>query len=364
MRGAPVPATFASSSPPGQKDPMPVIHEHLAVDPAVLTDPDRRWRRMFPIDTVGGDVSEVIKAINDYLPERLVYAEGDSWFDKFTPLPSSGTNLLDAIRTPFMTAVVDVAHIGDEVRDMVRGHQALQTRAMFKLFSFNAILLSAGGNDLKNVFSDLFDTKASSADGITSAFQNKDLSRLARPASYTEFFEDVVRNIGRFVDLRNSAKDPVTRAAPIFVHGYDYLQPRPAAAKVFAITRIGRGPWLHGSLKAAGLSDEQMRAAADAIVDEMNRQLQQVIGALPNVHVIDQRGLLTPAEPGSTGHDADWLDEIHPSKDGFNKLARNRWDVPLSRALGWQPAADELVPALAPSNRSTALDNQTRDRTA
>ncbi|MBC7991647.1 MAG: hypothetical protein H7Z15_00195 [Rhizobacter sp.] len=336
---------------------MPVINDCLAVHPAVLTDPDRLWRRMFPIDTVGGDVSEVIKAINEYLPERLVYAEGDSWFDKFTPLPSSGTNLLDAIRTPFMTAVVDVAHIGDEARDMVRGHQARQTRAMFKLFSFNAILLSAGGNDLKNVFADLFDTKASANDGFTSTFQNKDLSRLAHPASYTEFFDEVVRNIGRFIDLRNSAKDPVTRAAPIFVHGYDYLQPRPAQANIFTLTRGGPGPWLHKPLKAAGLSDEQMRAATDAVVDEMNRQLAQVIAPLPNVHVIDQRGLLTPAEPGTTGQNADWLDEIHPSKEGFNKLARNRWDVPLSRALGWQPAAGEVVPALAPSNRSTALSH-------
>jgi hypothetical protein len=333
---------------------MPVINEYFAVHPSVLTDPNGTWRRMLPIDTVGGDVSAVIKAINDYLPERLVYAEGDSWFDKFTPLQASGTNLLEAIRTPFLTAVVDVAHIGDEVRDMVRGHQAQQTRAMFKLFSFDAILLSAGGNDLKNVFADLFTSKASTNDGINSPFQTHDLSRLANPASYTEFFDDVVSNIGRFVDLRNSATDAVTRAAPIFVHGYDYLQPRPAKAEILAGTRKGAGPWLHTPLRAAGLSDEQMRAAADAVVDEMNHQLQRVIAPLPNVHVIDQRGLLTPAEPGTTGLDADWLDEIHPSKDGFSKLARHRWNVALSLALGWSPKEGELVPALAASNRSTA----------
>ncbi|GEM_PF-6843119 len=333
---------------------MPLVKEHLAVNPSVLADPSRGWRRMIRIDSVGGDVGEVIKATNDFLPDRLVYAEGDSWFDKFTPLPSSGTNLLDAIRTPFLTAVVDVAHIGDEVRDMVRGHQARQTSAMFKLFGFQAILLSAGGNDLKNVFADLFATKARVNEGLASPFQPQDLGRLADPASYAEFFEDVVRNIGRFVDLRDSAKDEVTRAAPIFVHGYDYLQPRPASAQIFAGSRIGKGPWLYPSLKAAGLSDAQMRAAADAIVDEMNLQLQQVIAKLPNVHVIDQRGLLTPAAPGTTGADADWLDEIHPTKEGFTKLARNRWDVPLSQALGWLPAPADLVPAMPPANHSTA----------
>jgi lysophospholipase L1-like esterase len=330
---------------------MPIISEHLAVSPAVLTDPQKQWRRMFRVPTGGGEVSDAIKAINDFLPERLVYAEGDSWF---RPLPTSGPNLIDAIRTPFLTAVVDVSHIGDEVRDMVRGHQAQHTQAMFKVFSFDAILLSAGGNDLKNVFTDLFATRAAANDGFNSPFQTQDLGRLANPARYTELFEEVVRNIGRFVDLRDSARDAVTRGAPIFVHGYDYLQPRPAKGEGFARSCIGKGPWLHPALKAAGLSDAQMRSAADTIVDEMNHQLQRVIATLPNVHVIDQRGLLTPALPGTSGPDADWLDEIHPGKDGFSKLARNRWDVPLSRALGWASTEGDVVPALPPLNASRA----------
>jgi lysophospholipase L1-like esterase len=334
---------------------MPLVTEPAAVAPAVLNDPSRRWRRMIRIDTVGGNVVDTIKAIQELLPDKLVYAEGDSWFDKFTPIPLSGTNLLDAIRTPFLTAVVDVAHIGDEVRDMVRGHQARQTRAMFDLLAFDAILLSAGGNDLKNVFADLFGAKALADEGVQSGFQPRDLDRLARPASYSEFFEDVMRNIGRFVDLRNAAPNATTRAAPIFVHGYDYLQPRPAGAAIFAGSRIGRGPWLYPSLKAAGLNDTRMRQAADAVVDEMNRQLAKVIAPLPNVHVIDQRGMLTPAAPGTTGSDADWLDEIHPNPQGFVRLARNRWDVPLSRALGWQPGAGDLIPPLLPGTTSTAL---------
>ena len=334
---------------------MPLVTEFTAIASAVLNDPARRWRPMRRIETVGGDVTVVSGATAEFPTDKLVYAEGDSWFDKFTPIPQSGTNLLDAIRTPFLTAVVDVAHIGDEVRDMVRGHQARQTRAMFDLFAFDAILLSAGGNDLKNVFADLFAAKALAAEGVQSRFQPRDLDRLARPASYAEFFEDVMRSIGRFVDLRSAARNPTTRAAPIFVHGYDYLQPRPAGAAIFAGSRIGPGPWLYPALKAAGLTDVQMRAAADAVVDEMNLQLAQVIAPLPNVHVIDQRGLLTPAAAGTTGSDADWLDEIHPNPQGFVKLARNRWDVPLSRALGWLPGAGDLVPALPPATITTAL---------
>jgi hypothetical protein len=98
---------------------------------------------------------------DSYPFEKLAYAEGDSWFDKFTPLQKSDTNLLDAVRVPAFVGVVDVAHIGDISGDMVVGHQRRQTEAMFKLFDFDLILFSGGGNDLKNLFAELYSVKAS-----------------------------------------------------------------------------------------------------------------------------------------------------------------------------------------------------------
>ena len=244
---------------------MPLVTPYSAVAPAVLNDPSRHWRRMLRIDSVSADVLAVIHTANDFRPGKFIDAEGDSWFDKFTPIPLSGTNLLDSIRTPFLTAVVGVAHVGDEVRDMLRGHQARQTRAMFNLLGFDAIFLSADGNDLKNVFADLFAAKALAGEGFHSAFQPRNFDGLTTPASYAEFFEEVVRNIGRFVDLRDRARNAATQRKPIFVHGYDHLQPRSAGASIFAGSRIGGGPWLYPMLKAAGLSDIEMRAAADAV---------------------------------------------------------------------------------------------------
>ncbi|MDM0104960.1 SGNH/GDSL hydrolase family protein [Variovorax sp. J22R24] len=332
---------------------MTVITKYFALSDQGLAS--KTWRRMVRIDTVGADTSVVIKTMNQLALDCLVYAEGDSWFDKFTPIPREGTNLLEEIRTPYVAGVVDVAHIGDEARDMVRGWQASRTREMFRLFSFKAILLSAGGNDLKNLFSDLFENKGLLRAGQSSRLSESDLAGLATPASYTAFFQDVITNIQRFVDMRDDAKDPITRKAPIFLHGYDYLQPRPAGATIFAGSRIGRGPWLYPSLLAAGLSDVEMRSVADAIVDELNRQLQLAFAAAPNVHVIDQRGLLTPADPQSEEASNDWLDEIHPNEDGFAKLARNRWEVELAKALGWSPNAGDLQDPLPANNSSTAL---------
>jgi hypothetical protein len=41
---------------------------------------------------------------------------------------------------------------------------------------------------------------------------------------------------------------------------------------------------------------------------------------LPGVTVIDTRGTLVRAQPGTTGEDGDWADEIHPSRQGYAKL--------------------------------------------
>ena len=82
----------------------------------------------------------------------------------------------------------------------------------------------------------------------------------------------------------------------------------------------------------------------------------------PNVHVIDQRGLLTPAEPRTEDASNDWLDEIHPNEEGFAKLARNRWEVELAKALGWSPNPGDLRDALAASTHSTALGEGSSDK--
>ena len=325
---------------------------HHAVKPSILDDRNQGWRAPIRCECVGGNVNDVIKAEAAFLPQKLVYAEGDSWFDKFTPLPLRGTNLLDAIRTPFHAMVVDVAHIGDEASEIVSGWQARQTEAMFDLFRFDLILLSAGGNDLKNLFAELFRIRA--AERGNAAWTPAELATLANPANYTAYFNQVTADLEKFFDIRDkSSKNAATK---IIMNGYDYLQPRPAGAAIFAGSKLGTGPWLYPVMKAAGLTSAQMRAATDAVVDELNRQLGDLCKVpANNALLIDSRGLLKPAAPETTGPDADWMDEIHPTEEGFTKLARNRWNVPIATALGWQPAGADLVVAAAPVNGSTAV---------
>ena len=91
------------------------------------------------------------------------------------------------------------------------------------------------------------------------------------------------------------------------------------------------------------MCDDEMPSATRDVIDESDAQLTSRIGGLTNVHVIDQRSVLTPSLPQSTGASNDWLDESHRTEAGFKTLTQHRWDVPLSMAPGWAPAAGDLA---------------------
>ncbi len=321
------------------------------VSDAALSSAGGNWRKMIPCDTPSGDMDVINQCVADNYPEKLIYAEGDSWFDKFTPIPNSRTNLLQEIRLPFKAAVVDVSTVGDESGDMVKGWQRWRTETLFKFYRFDAILLSAGGNDLKNLYADKL--RQIKDGGVTPA----EIADMCRPATYQDYFDRVIKNIKEFVALRNNAGNDITRRAPILLHGYDYIQPRPAKAEIFSGGSLGRGPWLYPMLFGAGFTSEQMRSAADAVVDQLNKMLKDEIRTLANVYAVDSRGVLNPAAQDSTGESEHWLDEIHPNGAGFKKLASFCWNQPLATLLGYQFAPHELDDVGKPVTLSQALAN-------
>ena len=331
---------------------MKEIDYSKKVSKATLINNPSTWRTMIRCDTPSGASDVINKFVADNYPAKLIYAEGDSWFDKFTPLFNSQTNLLQKILLPYKTVVVDVSTVGDESRSMVGGWQARITKPLFDFYGFNAILLSAGGNDLKNLFADRIRHLNVSGPLSAAAIDN-----MCRPNEYAGYFQSVISNIKAFVKLRDNADNDVTRAAPILLHGYDYFQPRLAKAKIVSGGSFGRGPWLYHVLSKAGFSGAQMRAAADAVVDQLNTMLADEISILPGVHVIDSRGVLIPAVAGTTTESAHWLDEIHPNGTGFEKLASYSWNQPLATLLGYQFAPHELDDVGEPVALSQARPN-------
>src|SRR5690242_10838346 len=96
--------------------------------------------------------------------ERVVLGEGDSWFDIFTPAQLNQPNLLSALRVPWHGALVDISHVGDTAEEMSTGTQAAHTRQLLDTFKFDVLLLSAGGNDLKDAFNEMI-LRATTAHG-------------------------------------------------------------------------------------------------------------------------------------------------------------------------------------------------------
>ena len=262
--------------------------------------------------------------------ERVLLCEGDSWFDIYTPFPLHEPNLLDALRTPRKSLLVDISHIGDTAKEMATDPQAANTLTLMNEFKFDALLLSAGGNDLKNVFKEAFiqaivHTKAKAVlpkhiEVMTSA-----------PSKADAIFEEVVGYIVSWIGLRQKSR--LNKDTPVVLHGYEYLQPRPAPARATVNGPSVSGPWIYPALHAAGKGDDEMRAMAKDVIDTLNKWLVKLVKPLPNVHLLDTRNTLVPAEPRTTKASNDWMDEIHALPEGWTKLAEKAWNPKLAELV-------------------------------
>jgi hypothetical protein len=283
------------------------------------------------IDTTSHDLASIAEELADHGPfDRLLLAEGDSWFDLFTPFGSSyQPNLLNAIRSTHAAALVDLSRIGDTARQMTSGWQVTSTARLLDIIEFDAWLVSAGGNDLKNIFAELYGKAViGKRPGFPplSAFEAR---ALANPAGTEEIYDRVIADIVKLVALRDSSEK--NRDTPMIFHGYDHLQPRPAGAVV--IPGFERGPWLYPVLSAYGMNDAEMLHTATAVINTFNAKLEAALRGKANVFFLDQRGTLQLASPGTTAASNDWADEIHPLPKGFEKLADGFWNPLLESVL-------------------------------
>ena len=297
----------------------PRVRKAAAVPP--LLKPDR-------IDNPG--VIELAQKLAHSSYERVLLCEGDSWFDIYTPAPSHEPNLLDALRTTRRTLLVDISHIGDTAEQMATGPQAAGTLTLLNEFKFDALLLSAGGNDLKDAFKEAFMEQIVHAK-MKTVPSARIRTMTTAPAAADELFREVVGYIVTWIELRQRSK--LNHDTPVVLHGYDYLQPRPACARIVANGPCGAGPWIYPVLKAAGKTDVEMRTMAKEVIDTLNDWLVKLVKPLPNVHLLDTRNTLTLADPGTTKPSNDWMDEIHAVPAGWAKLADRWWNPTLATIL-------------------------------
>lgn len=253
--------------------------------------------------------------------ERHFLAEGDSWFT-LAALP--GGNLLQELELDRWAMLVNTAYPGDKLSHIVEwrdNQEFVRLLAIPKYaFKWDAILLSAGGNDLIGA--------AGAEGGLIQkpAGDPNVLDNWINAGSLAKFQAYVKANMECIVELRDSPQSP-NKGIPIFTHTYDYPTARPAPAKLLGAVDFA-GPWLYDTYVRLGLPAALWVPMTERLIDALATTLLTL--NLPNVHVIDTRGVMLRAAEGSTGDSGDWLNEIHANRSGRKKLAR-RWEPELNK---------------------------------
>lgn len=253
--------------------------------------------------------------------------EGDSWFS--TPL---AMNLLDWIVSPAPEdeergvpqfgnggLFFRVERSGDQAapqkerpsRSMFTKDNVDDLLGWFTRYTFDAVLLSAGGNDFVDTW-------------LHGALAGK------RHLTAREAF-DVVVATGRYEEVRKAyeyfvgAFHDARPTVAILAHTYDYPRLIGVEAElgvgnlgVAALLKKSMGPWIGPNIE--GVIDggieawrEFARLLIDGFVDRVLEPLKHDARFGGLFDYVDLRGNLT--------EDAQWHDEMHPTEAGFHQLA-------------------------------------------
>lgn len=268
-------------------------------------------------------------------PEDFDYrflCEGDSWMDRSSPTQMS---LPWALAQTFRgrrgkrALFINLARFGDTLRhigDCLNDdfHQWLTTPLGFE---FDALLLSAGGNDFIDAALD-----PPAGQGIL-----RDVSGAGAGLAARDCFDAdaVARLVADYLDpnfdrlYRHVRASPLHGSMPILLNGYNTPVARVAPAY------SGGKAWLSRAFRKNGIP----QALWQDVTQQLFIDVEAAIAGWTKTGDRDELVLvptsqvaLVPADPASTGNSGDWANEIHPNRSGWGKLAK-AWQATLDGVL-------------------------------
>lgn len=266
-------------------------------------------------------------------------AEGDSWFSIGALNPFDSANLLQEMAFRRRCVAVNCAQPGDTLQRMVdtrRDPQFVALLAGARARVWDAILLSAGGNDLIDAVAAPPRDPHSGAPVprtrrllLTSDEWGPAALGAARylsDAGWATFADYLAANFEALLALRDSGP---SRGCPVFLHGYAVPTPRPAGAGPI-------GPWLLPSLVAYAIPPDDRPALAQMLIERLAALLARLAAdgtRFAGLQFFDSTRLpIVRAAADSRGESGDWINEIHLTRAGCRKLARP-WSGAIERAL-------------------------------
>ena len=257
-------------------------------------------------------------------------AQGDSWFSIGHFPPWSTTNILQQVVLSRSALAVNCARPGVELDHMTDTSTAKTFLNLLNgtiAWTWDAILVSGGGNDLIDAANSDPAADASvrlllRSDEWLPTDASTGVSRYISPTGWDTFTGHMELVLQSLLDQRDKN---INNQVPLFLHTYDYLTPRDAPAGP------GLGPWLYKAMHDTYfIPDGDFQGLADELIDRLAQMWLRLSStyASRNVAIIDTRGSLARATPGTSGVSGDWENEIHPTPHGYSLLAK-AWRAPL-----------------------------------
>ncbi|MBV8603431.1 MAG: hypothetical protein JO224_01980 [Pelomonas sp.] len=254
-------------------------------------------------------------------------AQGDSWFSIGAIPPTATTNLLQPLQLAQAAVAVNCAIPGRALAHMT---DRLGNPGFIKLldqWTWDALLLSGGGNDLIDAAQVGPDQPAALRLLATAAERPADPAPddcISAPG-WATFAAHLGQVFGEFMALRATGPN---QATPLVLHDYAFLTPR------FAPAGPGFGPWLAPALQAFDVPAPLWKPVADALLARLGALLHALVAAHQDgtLQLVDSQTVaLVQADPASTGASGDFANEIHPAASGYARLA-----------AAWAPVLDAL----------------------
>ncbi len=265
------------------------------------------------------DINQLKGMLHIHKEKPVVVSEGDSWFGYPDGLLSThhGSNIIDHIEDSDKFNILRMESVGDEAHCMMTGRQkAFMTFALKEIKKelkkipdsvqphVSYLLFSGGGNDIVgegdmprflNTWKDGMDAHAAINWGNATSGLNGEITRI-RDAYLT------------LIDIRDKHSPDTT----IITHGYDYLPPSGKPA-IFLGGLLKFGPWIKPFMIAKKIKDPVIQQEiVNLMIERLNNMLIQLEATTTNFIRVSTIGTINANQ---------WLNEIHPNKQGFKKLA-------------------------------------------
>ena len=268
---------------------------------------------------------------NGLTPQFFKYrilAEGDSWMDRSAMFH---TSLLQKL-APKMDAagddvlIINLARFGETMRrmgDCVDGEFRLWINTAFD-WKFDAVLLSAGGNDFIDAARD-----PDAGRGILKNLAGASLPPLGRDCLDRDAVDRLVTDYlaPGFAALYSEVQASRHAGLPIFLNLYDTPVARDAPAFP------GGRSWLYEAYVKNSIPPHLWPDLTRAIFEDVQSAISGWAAGRGELHCVPTNGTLVAADPDSPGDSGDWLNEIHPNSSGWKKLA-----------AVWQQAIKKVLP--------------------